>query len=66
MADNKTADIEQKGVERISSMNEGHLKEIGSSDYDEYLRLQEVFVGERLKRLTRKIEYVLTLVNLFQ
>ncbi|KAJ9133702.1 MFS general substrate transporter [Pleurostoma richardsiae] len=49
-------DIETAAPVRAMSINQGEVKNLVSSDYDEYLGLQEVFQGERLEKLTRKID----------
>ncbi|SPO07233.1 uncharacterized protein DNG_09927 [Cephalotrichum gorgonifer] len=53
--DNTALDIEAKGPQREST-SDGDLKILVSSEYDEYLRLQTVFQGDRLKKLGRKID----------
>jgi hypothetical protein len=57
MTEKMAVDIETKGAERVSSTAEGQMKDFASSEYDEWLRAQEVFVGDKLKALTWKIEY---------
>lgn len=58
MTEKMAVDIETKGNERVSSMAEGQMKDFASSEYDEWLRIQEAFAGDKLKALTWKIEYV--------
>lgn len=42
------------GVDSVAS---GSVDLVAFSEYDEYLRLNEIFTGDRRKKLVRKIEY---------
>ena len=46
-------DLERKGTSKASVCNGATTT---YSEYEEYLRLNEAFVGERLKKLVQKIE----------